>query len=251
MNTSSSTDSAPGNVDAGEIAKFDGSASRWWDPESEFRPLHLLNPLRLDYIDARTGGLTGARVLDVGCGGGLLTEGMAARGAKVTGIDLGEQTLEVARLHALETGVDVDYERVAVEDFAADHAEAFDVVTCLEMLEHVPDPPSVVAACARLVRPGGHVIFSTLNRTPRAWALAVVGAEYVLRMLPRGTHDYERFIRPSELAAWARPHGLTPAQFRGIHYNPLLRRFRLGQDVRANYIADFRASDEGGTNPAR
>ncbi|WP_416140672.1 bifunctional 2-polyprenyl-6-hydroxyphenol methylase/3-demethylubiquinol 3-O-methyltransferase UbiG [Halomonas sp. HK25] len=229
-----------GNVDPGEIAKFEALASRWWDPESEFKPLHEINPLRLDFIDARAG-LAGKRVVDVGCGGGLLAEAMAHRGARVTGIDLGEAPLAVARLHAEASGVEVDYRRVSVEAMAGEMPGEFDVVTCLEMLEHVPDPASVVRACAALVRPGGQLFFSTLNRNPKAYALAILGAEYVLRLLPRGTHDYAKFIRPAELAAWCRAAGIEVQEQSGLVYNPLTRRYRLHPtDVSVNYLMHCR-----------
>ncbi|MFY0988990.1 bifunctional 2-polyprenyl-6-hydroxyphenol methylase/3-demethylubiquinol 3-O-methyltransferase UbiG [Halomonas sp. C05BenzN] len=229
-----------GNVDPGEIAKFEALAERWWDPESEFKPLHDINPLRLDFIDARAG-LASRRVVDVGCGGGILAEAMAHRGAVVTGIDLGEAPLAVARLHAAESGVEVAYRHVSVEALAEEQPGDFDVVTCLEMLEHVPDPASVVAACARLVKPGGQVFFSTLNRNPKAYALAILGAEYLLRLLPRGTHDYARFIRPSELAGWCREAGLEVREQSGLVYNPLTRRYRLSSsDVSVNYLMHCR-----------
>ncbi|GEK71750.1 MULTISPECIES: bifunctional 2-polyprenyl-6-hydroxyphenol methylase/3-demethylubiquinol 3-O-methyltransferase UbiG [Halomonas] len=228
------------NVDAAEIAKFEALAHRWWDTDGEFKPLHEINPLRLDFIDARAG-LAGHRVLDVGCGGGILAEAMAHRGAEVTGIDLGEAPLAVARLHAEETGARVDYRQISVEAMAEAHAGEFDVVTCLEMLEHVPDPASVIRACARLVKPGGQVFFSTINRNPKAYALAVVGAEYLLRMLPRGTHDYAKFIRPSELAGWCREAGLEVCEQSGLTYQPLTRRYRLSAtDVSVNYLMHCR-----------
>ncbi|MCK2183191.1 bifunctional 2-polyprenyl-6-hydroxyphenol methylase/3-demethylubiquinol 3-O-methyltransferase UbiG [Halomonas getboli] len=228
------------NVDAAEIAKFEALAHRWWDTDGEFKPLHEINPLRLDFIDARAG-LAGHRVIDVGCGGGILAEAMAHRGAEVTGIDLGEAPLAVARLHAEETGASVDYRQISVEAMAEAHAGEFDVVTCLEMLEHVPDPASVIRACARLVKPGGQVFFSTINRNPKAYALAVVGAEYLLRMLPRGTHDYAKFIRPSELAGWCREAGLTVCEQSGLTYQPLTRRYRLSAtDVSVNYLMHCR-----------
>ncbi|MCH4562860.1 MULTISPECIES: bifunctional 2-polyprenyl-6-hydroxyphenol methylase/3-demethylubiquinol 3-O-methyltransferase UbiG [Halomonas] len=229
-----------GNVDPGEIAKFEALAERWWDPESEFKPLHDINPLRLDFIDARAG-LAGRRVVDVGCGGGILAEAMAHRGAIVTGIDLGEAPLAVARLHAAESGVELEYRNVSVEALAEERPGTFDVVTCLEMLEHVPDPASVVRACARLVKPGGQVFFSTLNRNPKAYALAILGAEYLLRMLPRGTHDYAKFIRPSELAGWCREAGLEVREQSGLVYNPLTHRYRLSdRDVSVNYLMHCR-----------
>ncbi|MDN3555122.1 bifunctional 2-polyprenyl-6-hydroxyphenol methylase/3-demethylubiquinol 3-O-methyltransferase UbiG [Halomonas maura] len=232
--------SQPGNVDQAEIAKFEALADRWWDMHGEFKPLHDINPLRLDFIDARSG-LAGRRVIDVGCGGGILAEAMAHRGAEVIGIDLGEAPLAVARLHAAEAGVAVDYRCISVEEMADAHAGEFEVVTCLEMLEHVPDPASVVRACARLVKPGGQVFFSTLNRNPKAYALAVLGAEYLLRMLPRGTHDYAKFIRPSELAAWCREAGLEVCEQNGLTYQPLSRRYRLSAtDVSVNYLMHCR-----------
>ncbi len=228
----------PANADPGEIAKFDAAASRWWDPEGDFRPLHDLNPPRLDYIEARAG-LAGRRVLDVGCGGGLLSEGMARRGAQVTGIDLAPAALEVARLHALEQGVTVEYRQQSAEDLADAEPGAFDLVTCLEMLEHVPQPDQVVAALARLVRPGGHVVCSTINRGPKAFALAIVGAEYLLRLLPAGTHEYARLIRPSELSRWARNAGLELADLSGLSYDPFTRVARIGADTSVNYLAHF------------
>lgn len=225
-----------GNVDAAEVAKFEALASRWWDPQSEFKPLHEINPLRLDFIDARSG-LAGKRVLDVGCGGGILSESMAHRGAIVTGIDLGEAPLGVARLHAEASGVEVDYRNISVEALAAELPGEFDVVTCMEMLEHVPDPSSVIRACSTLVRPGGYVFFSTLNRTPKSYAFAILGAEYVLKLLPRGTHDYAKFIRPSEMACWARESGLEVREQTGLTYNPLTRHYRLvAHDVSVNYM---------------
>lgn len=228
------------NVDLGEIAKFEALASRWWDPESEFKPLHDINPLRLDFIDSRSG-LAGKRVLDVGCGGGILAEAMARRGAQVTGIDLGEAPLAVARLHAEESGVAVDYRRISVEALAEAQPESFEVVTCLEMLEHVPDPGSVIRACARLVKPGGQLFFSTINRNPKAYALAIIGAEYLLRMLPRGTHDYAKFIRPAELAGWCREAGIEVREQSGLTYNPLTRHYRLSaHDVSVNYLMHCR-----------
>jgi 2-polyprenyl-6-hydroxyphenyl methylase/3-demethylubiquinone-9 3-methyltransferase len=227
------------NVDPAEIAKFDAAAPRWWDPEGEFRPLHDLNPARLDYIEARAG-LAGRQVLDVGCGGGLLAEAMARRGGRVLGIDLAPEALAVARLHALESGVAVEYRQVEVESLAGTMPAGFDVVTCLEMLEHVPDPSAVVAALARLVRPGGHVIVSTINRNAKAFALAIVGAEYVMRLLPMGTHRYARLIRPSELSRWARGAGLELADLAGLEYDPLGRSARITCDVSVNFLAHFR-----------
>ena len=229
------------NADSREIAKFEALASRWWDKDSEFKPLHDINPLRLDYIDQRAN-LKGNKVIDIGCGGGILSESMAARGAEVTGIDLGGAPLAVARLHKLESGVNVDYQQISAEAMAAEHAGSFDVVTCLEMLEHVPDPASVVQACATLVRPGGDVFFSTINRNPKAYLMAVIGAEYVLNLLPRGTHDYARFIRPSELDQWARAAALNIQDITGMHYNPITRIYRLGPGVDVNYLCHFKAS---------
>lgn len=230
------------NVDYGEISKFDAIASRWWDPSGDFAPLHAINPLRLDFIEQRAG-LRDLKVLDVGCGGGILSEGMAVRGAQVLGIDMAGGALEVARLHALETGVELDYQQITVEELAAERPGEFDLVTCLEMLEHVPDPASVIKACATLVKPGGHVVLSTLNRNPRSYLFAIVAAEYLLRMLPKGTHDYKQFIRPSELAAWARDANLSLQELRGISYNPLSRQYRLGQDINVNYLAHFQRNE--------
>ena len=224
------------NVDHAEVSKFEQLASRWWDPNSEFKPLHEINPLRLGYIDTRAA-LDGKTVLDVGCGGGILAESMAAHGAKVTGIDMGEAPLEVARLHLLESGQEVDYRRIPVEELADEMPGRFDVVTCMEMLEHVPDPASVIAACATLVKPGGHVFFSTINRNPKSYLFAIVGAEYVLRMLPRGTHDFAKFIRPSELSRWTREAGLDTQNITGMTYNPLTGIYKLDpRDVDVNYM---------------
>ncbi len=228
------------NADAQELAKFSDLAHRWWDKQSDFRSLHEINPLRLGWIDSLAS-LADKTVLDVGCGGGILTEAMAARARQVTGIDLAAKPLGVARLHALEAGVgNVDYREVATEALAAEQPAAFDVVTCMEMLEHVPEPLSVVRACAALVRPGGWVFFSTLNRNPRAFLFAIVGAEYVLRLLPRGTHEYARFIRPSELARWCRDSGLAMQATRGIGYNPFTRRYSLVDDIGVNYLVACR-----------
>jgi 2-polyprenyl-6-hydroxyphenyl methylase/3-demethylubiquinone-9 3-methyltransferase len=223
------------NADPAELQKFSDLAHRWWDPTSEFRPLHEINPLRLDWIDGLAG-LAGKNVLDIGCGGGVLAEGMAARGARVTGIDLSEKVLSVARLHLFESGLKVDYQQVAAEAFAEAHAGQFDIVACMEMLEHVPDPASIVAACAQLLRPGGQAFFATLNRNPKSYLHAIVGAEYVLKLLPRGTHDYARFLKPSELARFCRDSGLTPAAMSGLSYNPLRRIYRLGHDTSVNYM---------------
>ena len=225
-----------GNADPAELAKFGELASRWWDPHAEFKPLHDINPLRLDWIDRRAGGLAGKAVLDVGCGGGILAESMAARGAVVTGIDLSDKPLAVARLHLLESGQKVDYRKIGAEELASQSAACFDVVTCLEMLEHVPDPASTVRACAQLVKPGGAVFFSTINRNPKAYLFAVIGAEYVLGLLPRGTHDYARFIRPAELARHARDAGLDLRELIGMTYNPLSKVYALGADTDVNYL---------------
>ena len=236
MRLPSATIAAVNNVDAQELAKFGDIAHRWWDPDSEFRPLHRINPLRLAWIESLAG-LRGKDVLDVGCGGGILAEAMARSGARVTGIDLASRALGVARLHALEAGVaDLEYREIAVEELAAQQPAAFDVVTCMEMLEHVPDAASVVHACARLVRPGGWVFFSTLNRNPKSFLFAIVGAEYLLRLLPRGTHEYARLIRPSELARFARDAGLELQGTRGLEYNPLTQRCRLSEDTGVNYL---------------
>jgi len=224
-----------GNVDRAEIAKFEALAHRWWDPAGDFRPLHDINPARLDYIVARCPP-AGRRAVDIGCGGGILAEALARAGADVTGIDMGEAPLAVARLHAIETGTAVDYQHRTAEDLAAACPGDFDIVTCLEMLEHVPDPASVVAACARLAKPGGHLFFSTINRNPKAWALAVVGAEYVLGLLPRGTHEYAKFITPSELARAIRSAGLDLVDITGMTYNPFTRAVSLGKDVDVNYL---------------
>lgn len=231
------TDSIPSlNVDRAEIAKFEALASRWWDLHSEFKPLHDINPLRTNYIDSHAT-LAGKKVLDVGCGGGILSEAMAQRGANVTGIDMGEAPLNIARLHALESGVSVDYKQIPVEQLAAQIPGEFDVVTCLEMLEHVPDPASIIKACHTLVKPGGMVFFSTINRNPKAYAMAILGAEYLLRMLPAGTHDYDKFIKPSELTRWCRAAELQVIDMTGMVYNPLTKDYRLkDQDVDVNYL---------------
>jgi 2-polyprenyl-6-hydroxyphenyl methylase/3-demethylubiquinone-9 3-methyltransferase len=219
------------NADPAELEKFSNLAHRWWDPAGEFKPLHDINPLRLDWI-AQHAPLEGARVLDVGCGGGILAEAMARRGAKVTGIDLAEKALRVAQLHLLESKLDIRYEMSSVDDVAGE----FDLVTCMELLEHVPDPAAMVAACARLVRPGGQVFFSTINRNPKSYLFAVIGAEYVLGLLPKGTHDYQRFIKPSELSRWSRAAGLRVDELIGMTYNPLTRIYRLGADCDVNYL---------------
>lgn len=223
------------NADPGELAKFSELAHRWWDPNSEFKPLHDINPLRLNWIDQQTP-LAGKKVLDIGCGGGLLAEGMAARGASVTGIDLAEKALGVARLHLLESGHHVNYREISAEQLAEEAPDSFDIVTCMEMLEHVPDPASIIAACARLVHPGGTVYFSTLNRTPKAYLLAVIGAEYILGMLPKGTHDYEKFIKPAEMSRWCKLNDLEPDELAGMSYHPLRRQYRITQDTSVNYL---------------
>ncbi|EMR12625.1 3-demethylubiquinone-9 3-methyltransferase [Methylophaga lonarensis MPL] len=228
------------NVDPVEVAKFDALADSWWDPHGQSRPLHEINPLRLQYITDCSSGLERAKVIDVGCGGGILSEAMAKAGAEVTAIDMGEMPLNVARLHALESGLTIDYQQSTAEAMAARSANSFDIVTCMEMLEHVPDPATVIQACAILAKPGGDIFFSTLNRHPKAWLLAVFGAEYLLNILPKGTHDYQRFIRPSELAAWCRASGLQVMNITGINYQPLSKQFRLGQDVDVNYLMHCR-----------
>lgn len=228
------------NVDSAEIAKFERLAARWWDMEGEFKPLHDLNPLRANFIDERAA-VAEKNLVDIGCGGGILCEAMAQRGAKVTGIDMGDAPLEVAKLHSLESGVNVDYQKTTAEQFAATHPEQFDIVTCLEMLEHVPDPAQTIAACAKLVKPGGDIFFSTINRNPKAYLLAVIGAEHVLKMLPKGTHDYDKFIRPSELAQWMRQADLELVEMSGMTYNPLTKHYKLNsKDVSVNYIVHAR-----------
>jgi 2-polyprenyl-6-hydroxyphenyl methylase/3-demethylubiquinone-9 3-methyltransferase len=228
-------ESAAANADPVELQKFAAMAHRWWDPNGDMRPLHEINPLRLDWID-RLALLSGKRIVDIGCGGGILAEAMAQRGGRVTGIDLAAKPLQVAQLHALESGIAVDYREMAAEALAAQAPAAFDVVTCMELLEHVPEPASTVQACGRLARPSGWVFFSTINRNPKAFALAIVGAEYLLRLLPRGTHEYARFIRPSELAAMTRQAGLDLVEILGMTYNPLSRRAALGRDTDVNYL---------------
>ena len=232
-------DNSHENVDAAEIARFDALAARWWDPTGEFRPLHDINPLRLDYIDERAP-LPGQRVLDVGCGGGILAEAMFERGATVTGIDMAKSPLAVARLHLEDSGAEVEYLECTAERLADQRPGTYDVVTCMEMLEHVPSPSAVVDACSRLARPGGHVFFSTINRNPKSFLFAIVGAEYLLRLLPAGTHEYRNFIRPSELEAWARLAGLHLLDSIGMHYNPLVRRYSLGRNVDVNYLMHYR-----------
>jgi 2-polyprenyl-6-hydroxyphenyl methylase/3-demethylubiquinone-9 3-methyltransferase len=226
------------NVDPAEVAKFDALASRWWDPDGEFRSLHDINPLRLDWIRQHVQ-LAGATVVDIGCGGGILAESMANVGATVTGIDMAEGPLAVARLHQHESDADVNYRQATAEELASEEAGAFDVVTCLEMLEHVPDPSQVIRSCTELVKPGGHVFFSTINRNPKSFAFAIVGAEYVLKLLPAGTHAYEKFIRPSELESWARPAGLSLKDSIGMHYNPVTKEYSLGENLDVNYLMYF------------
>jgi 2-polyprenyl-6-hydroxyphenyl methylase/3-demethylubiquinone-9 3-methyltransferase len=224
------------NVDQQEIAKFEALASRWWDPQSEFKPLHEINPLRLNFIDERSS-LAGKRVLDVGCGGGILAESMARRGADVLGIDMGQAPLSVAQLHALECEVtNVEYRQVPVEQLAEEQPGSFDVVTCMEMLEHVPDPSSIIAACSKLVKPGGQVFFSTINRNPKAYLFAIIGAEHILRMLPKGTHEFSKFIKPAELVSWARQADLKAHESIGLTYNPLTKVYKLSSDVDVNYM---------------
>lgn len=227
------------NVDPNEIRKFEELAYRWWDTESEFKPLHDINPLRLNYIDDRVQ-LHGKQVIDVGCGGGILAESMARRGAQVIGIDMGATPLSVAQMHALESQVEIEYRQIRAEDMAAEAPAQFDAVTCMEMLEHVPDPASVIAACAQLVKPGGDVFFSSINRNPKAFLLAIIGAEYVMNMLPKGTHEYGKFIKPSELEKWARSVGLELRNISGMTYNPLFQSYRLGKDVDVNYLMHFK-----------
>ena len=232
------------NVDAAEIAKFDALASRWWDPAGEFRPLHEINPLRLNWIREHVD-LQGQTVIDVGCGGGILAEAMATAGGKVTGIDMAEAPLAVARLHQLESGVDVDYRQVTAEEIVTESAGQVDVVTCLEMLEHVPSPAAVIRSVAELLRPGGHAFFSTINRNPKSFLFAIVGAEYVLNLLPKGTHEYSKLIRPSELERWARDAGLELQTSIGMHYNPLTRQYSLGPGLDVNYLMYFRRPEAG------
>jgi 2-polyprenyl-6-hydroxyphenyl methylase / 3-demethylubiquinone-9 3-methyltransferase len=226
------------NIDPAEIAKFEELASRWWDDQGEFKPLHEINPLRLQYINERTE-LADKKILDVGCGGGILSESMALKGAKVTAIDMGKAPLSVAKLHALEAEVEIDYQQITVEELAASQPGEFDAVTCMEMLEHVPDPASVIQACKTLVKPGGSVFFSTINRNPKAYAFAILGAEYILNMLPKGTHDYDKFIRPSELDEWSRQAGLELQDMTGMSYNPFTKVYKLGRDVDVNYMTHY------------
>jgi 2-polyprenyl-6-hydroxyphenyl methylase/3-demethylubiquinone-9 3-methyltransferase len=229
------------NVDFGEIKKFEQLAERWWDKTSEFKPLHDINPLRVEFIANHSDGLAGKRILDVGCGGGILADAMSQLGADVTGIDMGEAPLSVAKLHQLESGQSVDYQKITAEELAEQKPGHFDIVTCLEMLEHVPDPSSVIAACEKLVKPGGDVFFSTINRNPKSFMMAIVGAEYVLKMLPKGTHEYAKFIRPSELDRWARDCQLTLSTMTGMHYNPLTKHYWLSdRNVDVNYLCHYK-----------
>jgi 2-polyprenyl-6-hydroxyphenyl methylase / 3-demethylubiquinone-9 3-methyltransferase len=228
----------PLNIDPAEIAKFEALAARWWDMNSEFKPLHDINPLRLNYINEHAG-IAGKKILDVGCGGGILSESMARMGASVCGIDMGKAPLSVAKLHALESALEIDYQQITVEQLAAQQPGTFDIVTCMEMLEHVPDPASIICACAQLIKPDGAVFFSTINRNPKAWLLAVVGAEYLLNMLPKGTHDYNKFIKPSELDSSARQCELQLHNIIGLNYNPLTKSYKLGRDVDVNYMTFY------------
>ncbi len=223
------------NIDTAELAKFEAMADKWWDPNSEFKPLHDINPLRLNYID-NIASLAGKQVLDVGCGGGILSESMAQRGATVTGIDMGEAPLSVARIHQQKSGVEVNYLHSTAEKMAEENPESYDIVTCLEMLEHVPDPSSVIQACQQLVKPGGHVFFSTINRNPKSYLFAIIGAEYILQLLPKGTHDYKKLIKPSELSAWSRAAGLVVKKVTGMTYNPFTKKYKLGNNVDVNYL---------------
>jgi len=229
------------NKDELEIQKFSELAHKWWDKNSEFKPLHAINPLRLEWINSLVN-LKNKRVLDVGCGGGILSEAMFFKGADVTGIDLGEKALSVAKLHQLESGAKVNYQYIAVEELAQQQPESFDVVTCMEMLEHVPDPASIIKACAALVKPNGEVFFSTINRNPKSYLFAVIGAEYILNLLPKGTHDYGKFIKPSELSHWAREAGLTVSTLKGMSYNPIIEHYSLGSDVSVNYLMHTKGS---------
>ncbi len=228
------------NVDQAEIDKFSALAAHWWDPEGDFKPLHVINPLRLNWIQEQLGSLSGKKVVDVGCGGGILAESMAIAGAEVTGIDLAEKSLKVAKLHGLESGVAIHYQTISAEQFALEQAGQFDAVTCMEMLEHVPDPASIIRACAQLAKPDGWVFFSTLNRNPKSFLFAIIGAEYVLRLLPRGTHNYENFIKPSELAQSARQAGLSVVELAGMEYNPVTKLYKLSRDTSVNYLVATR-----------
>jgi 2-polyprenyl-6-hydroxyphenyl methylase / 3-demethylubiquinone-9 3-methyltransferase len=235
--------STPSNVDAAEIAKFSALAHKWWDPDSEFRPLHDINPPRVNFIEQHAG-IAGQRIVDIGCGGGILSEALAARGAEVTGIDLAEKSLKIARLHLLESGQHVDYQHKAAEALAVEQPAHFDVVTCMEMLEHVPSPAQIIESCAALARPGGWLFFSTLNRNPKSYLLAVLGAEYILNLLPRGTHDYARFLKPSELTRMTRAAGLETIEVAGLHYNPFNRKVTLNADASVNYLLACRKPDQ-------
>ncbi len=229
-----------GNIDLDEVEKFASLAARWWDKDSEFKPLHDINPLRLNYIKEQCGGsLKGKRILDVGCGGGILCESLALEGAEVVGIDLAEAGLEVAKLHLLESGLDVNYQKITAEEFAESNAETFDIVTCMEMLEHVPEPSSIIKSCSKLAKPQGKVFFSTINRNPKSYFFAIVGAEYVLNLLPKGTHNYEKFIRPSEIDRWARRNNLSINSIIGMTYNPIIKRYKLEKDVSVNYLTHY------------
>ncbi|MGH1410629.1 MAG: bifunctional 2-polyprenyl-6-hydroxyphenol methylase/3-demethylubiquinol 3-O-methyltransferase UbiG [Aeromonas sp.] len=233
------------NVDLTEIAKFEAIASRWWDMEGEFKPLHQINPVRLDWITNKSGGLFGKRILDIGCGGGILAESMARRGARVTGIDMGKEPLGVARLHALEQGVELEYRQITAEAHAAEAPGQYDVVTCMEMLEHVPDPASVLRAIATLVRPGGRVFVSTINRNPKSYLMMIIGAEYLMKMVPKGTHDHNKFITPAELCRMGEAAGLLVCDMSGVYYAPLTNRFKLGKNVDVNYMVEFVRPEQG------
>ncbi len=228
------------NVDPLEIEKFQSIASRCWDRESEFKPLHDINPQRVGYIEQQAGNLEGRKILDIGCGGGILTEALAANGADVTGIDMADMSLRVAKLHLHESQLDIEYQMISAEEFAESHAETFDVITCLEMLEHVPDPASIVNAAASMLKPDGDLFFSTINRNPKSFALAIVGAEYILNMLPKGTHEYQKFIKPSELSKVARDNQLEVVDITGMTYNPITRHYKLGRDIDVNYLMHCR-----------
>ena len=229
-----------GNIDLDEVEKFASLAARWWDKDSEFKPLHDINPLRLNYIKEQCGGsLKGKRILDVGCGGGILCESFALEGAEVVGIDLAEAGLEVAKLHLLESGLNVNYQKITAEEFAESNTETFDIVTCMEMLEHVPEPSSIIKSCSKLAKPQGKVFFSTINRNPKSYFFAIVGAEYVLNLLPKGTHNYEKFIRPSEIDRWARRNNLSINSIIGMTYNPIIKRYKLEKDVSVNYLTHY------------
>ncbi len=244
MNLSTPSSSAPLNADPAELEKFSALASKWWDPTSAFKPLHAINPLRLDWIQSQAGTLTGKRVIDVGCGGGILSESMALAGAEVTGIDLAQKSLTVAKLHGLESGVKVEYLNIAVEQIAQERKAQYDIVTCMEMLEHVPDPASIINACSQLVKPGGWIFFSTLNRNMKSFMFAIVGAEYLLSLLPKGTHNYASFIKPSELVASARRAGLELINMKGMEYNPFTEQYKLSGDTSVNYLIATRKCEE-------